>query len=223
MNTKELLSSKPILCNNFVTQDNLKIIYKIINEALQKGESEGNKYKYFFINDNGMHRFLFLPSHNKGYNIEPTILDDLIRQLQEQISNFLGKEVINISGYFGRYCKDSGFIPQLKPHIDEANFGELYRMSLTSRLKSTIEWDVGVEKERWELKENSALFFSANLYQHWRPFHINFNDTDYYDIMVLHFDFKDVEPWFIDQEYFDKKNGIMSTKSDKIWYDNTKQ
>jgi hypothetical protein len=222
MSTKELLSAKPTLENNFFSKENIEIIYKIVNDAIKNGESQGNKYKHFFINNNGMHILKFSTDNNE-YLADPSIIILTLKQLQETITNLFGKEIINLSGYFGRYSKDSGFDPRLEPHIDEANIGEQYRMSLTSKLRSSLEWDILVEKERYKLEENSALFFSANLNIHCRPKEIQFNKEDYYDIIVLHFDFKNTEPWLIDQEYFNKKEAILNDKELRMWYDSTKQ
>lgn len=223
MGAKELLDAKPILKNNFFSEENTKVIYKIVNDALINGEPHGKKYKHFFINNNGMHILNLNINNNAEYLSDKSLMSLLLEKLQKQISIFLEREVINISGYFGRYSKDSEFIPMLEPHIDEAKIGEQYRMALTSRLKSSLEWDIFVEKERYKLEENSALFFSANLKTHCRPKEINFNEEDYYDILVLHFDFKDEDSWPIDQEYLNKKAAILDDKELKTWYDSTRQ
>lgn len=224
MNTKELLDAQPILQNNFFLEDkHLKLIYKIVDDAIISGESQGKKYKHFFANNNGMHILLFNTENNKEYLTDKLSMSLLLERLQEQVSVSLKKEVINISGYFGRYSKESGFTPMLEPHIDEAEIGEQYRMAFTSRLKSSLDWDILVEKERYRLEENSALFFSANLKIHCRPKKINFSKEDYYDILVLHFDFKDADPCPIDQEYLNKKASIHDDKELKIWYDSTRQ
>jgi hypothetical protein len=221
--TKELLDAKPILKNNFFSEENTKLIYQIVNDALVSGESHKERYKHFFINNNGMHILYLNTNNNAEYLSDKSSMSLLLEKLQEQISIFLEKEVINVSGYFGRYSKDSGFTPFLVPHVDEAKIGEQYRMSLTSKLKCSIEWDNLVEKERYKLEENSALFFSSNLKIHCRPKEINFNKEDYYDILVLHFDFKDADPWLIDQEYLNRKAAIEDDKELKTWYDSTRQ
>jgi hypothetical protein len=224
MNTKELLDAKPILKNSFFSEEtHLELIYKIVNDAIIDGESQGEKYKHFFVNNNGMHILRLNTNNSAEYLADKSLMSLLLEQLQEQVSVFLKKEVINISGYFGRYSKDSGFAPRLEPHVDEAKIGEQYRMALTSRLKSSIEWDILVEKERYKLEENSALFFSANLKIHCRPKEINFSKEDHYDILVLHFDFKDADPWLIDQEYLNKKAAILDDKELRTWYDSTRQ
>lgn len=223
MGAKELLDAKPILKNNFFSEENTKVIYKIVNDAIISGESQGKKYKYFFANNNGMHILRFNTKNNTEYLTDKLSMSLLLERLQEQVSVSLKKEVINIGGYFGRYSKESGFTPMLEPHIDEAKIGEQYRMALTSKLKSSLDWDILVEKEKYRLEENSALFFSANLKIHCRPKEINFSKEDYYDILVLHFDFKDADPCPIDQEYLNKKASIHDDKELKIWYDSTRQ
>lgn len=222
-NTKDRLSKSPTLYENFFSNNDIEIIYKIVDEAIKDGELEGNKYKHFFVNNNGMHILRFSDSRKcQTYLSEPLLMDNLLMALQDKISVFFNEEAVSIGGYFGRYSRDSGFTPMLEPHIDEAKIGENYRMSLTSRLKSTLEWDIMIESDRLKLKENSALFFSSNIHTHWRP-QKEFNKNDYYDIMVLHFDFKKYEKYPIDEEYFDKKEKILNDKNLRMWYHSTNQ
>jgi hypothetical protein len=223
MNAKELLNTPPVIHDDLFSEQNLKDIYAIVEETTTLGESEGDKYKYFFIHQNGMQR-LPLPKHDgKGYVGNDARVDVLLQDLRNRISHILGKEIKNLGGYFARYSRESGFFPGLPPHLDEAKFGENYRMSLTSKLKSTVEWDVGVEKNRWSLKDNQVLFFSANLYPHWRPRIVEFSKEDFYDIMVLHFDFVGTTEWPIDQEYFDKKDSMYRDMDLRQWHDHTEQ
>ena len=216
-----LLNSDPILYHNFFLKEDFEEIYNIVNAAIEDGNLKKNKYKNFIVKNNGMHVLLFSdnPIGPKFLNNSSAMFDLLIR-LQDRISNIFQKEAVEISGYFARYSKESGSFPCLLPHIDHAKLGENYKMSLTSKLKSTFDWDIIVEDTRNKLMENDALFFSANLKTHWRPRLNSINDWDFYDIVVLHFNFKDMVKIPIDEAYFEKSNKILQNKElQKLYYD----
>lgn len=221
MDTKTLLSASPVLYDNFLSEEIVDTIYKIIDTVLEDGKLENNKYKNFSIQSNGMHRFNFVGNDGE-YAAEPLMTFDLFTMITKKITDTIGKEVENVGGYFARYSLESSTIPSLLPHTDKANIGETYKMAFTSRLRSNIEWDIGVETTRWHLKENSALFFSPNLYSHWRPKKI-FNRKDYYDILVCHFNFKNTDPWFINEEYFLNQEKILTNKELIQFYEKEKQ
>ena len=218
---QNLLNSDPILYHNFFLEEDVEEIYNIVNVAIEDGNLKKDKYRNFIVKNNGMHVLLFSDNPiGPKFLKNSSAMFDLLIKFQDKISNIFQKEAAEISGYFARYSKESGSFPCLKPHIDQARLGENYRMSLTSKLKSTFDWDIVVEDTRNKLMENDALFFSANLKTHWRPRLNSINDWDFYDIVVLHFNFKDMVKIPIDEAYFEKNNKILQNKElQKLYYD----
>lgn len=55
--------------------------------------------------------------------------------------------------------------PELAPHID----GDSTDLVFDFQLSSNTSWDIGVNKNTYSLKDNSAIAFNPNTNIHWRP------------------------------------------------------
>lgn len=55
--------------------------------------------------------------------------------------------------------------PNLPPHFD----GDESSLIINYQLESSTSWDIGLDKETYEMQDNSALLFNPNKSVHWRP------------------------------------------------------
>jgi len=161
---------KPTLIKNILSEDDYEYIYKIINIALSK---TNNKYENFIVHDNGMKRYVF------GDN--SPVIKNLIKTVKENT----GYDIESAGGFFARYNKDEGGIPNLPPHFDTSGSG-YGCLTFTAQLDSNIEWPIYIYDEKVELQKNEAIVFSGNSNIHWRP-DIEFKEDSFLDIFVCHF------------------------------------
>jgi len=186
-----LTVEKPFLVKDFLDFELYKEIYEVINPIIDKNFKEKNdKYADPFVRagSNGF-VILFEPFEDNFYN-----------WIQEKISKKIGKPVNRPNILFCRYTKDSGFSPRLLPHTDRAM--KYPAVTLTVELEKTLDWDIYVEEEKFELEKNSALFFSGSHQMHYRPYP-TFGNDDYYDILLIHTTLDSPNQEELTEEHFD--------------------
>lgn len=102
----------------------------------------------------------------KVTNIANTICDEPLS----------GPHVLSVE-YNSQYGK-----PNLPVHFD----GDDQDLIFNFQLSSNISWDLGVNCETYQLKDNSAVIFNPNLNSHWRP-KKEFKDGDYVAMIFFRF------------------------------------
>jgi hypothetical protein len=165
---------EPFQIDNFFTEDQIDLVYSVIDAKMEKGHKEkGDKYDDFFkFQGNG-----FITS-NKDW---PRELIDIIKNKAEELGqgNVPYENVVLI---YARYTHDSGGAPNLCPHADVVTNKTLY--TCTVRLRSLKQWDFYVKDEKFDMGTyGSAVWFTGNQDVHWRP-DLEFGPGDYYDILL---------------------------------------
>jgi hypothetical protein len=94
--------------------------------------------------------------------------------------------------------------PSLPPHYD----GDNNDLIINYQFDSNTRWDLGVNFETYEIKNNSALVFNPNKTAHWRPNKI-FNDGDFVKMIFFRFakkenptDYSDLQKFWPNDEDF---------------------
>lgn len=94
--------------------------------------------------------------------------------------------------------------PSLPPHYD----GDNNDLIVNYQFDSNTRWDLGVNFETYEIKNNSALVFNPNKTAHWRPNKI-FNDGDFVKMIFFRFakkenptDYSDLQKFWPNDEVF---------------------
>ena len=94
--------------------------------------------------------------------------------------------------------------PSLPPHYD----GDNNDLIVNYQFDSNTRWDLGVNFETYEIKNNSALVFNPNKTAHWRPNKI-FNDGDFVKMIFFRFakkenptDYSDLQKLWPNDEVF---------------------
>jgi hypothetical protein len=188
----------PIVVSDFLTEEQLASIYKTINAQISKNLEDGKaKYEEGFevVNNNGFVVYFD--------NFEHSVLAAIKENLEKAINAPVHKPGV----LFARYTRESGFRPRLRPHADRA----IDRPSVTATLEldTTLDWDIYVNDDRYNLLNNEILIFSGSRDIHWRP-DIEFNDSDYFDVIILQTSMDIEDDTILDEEYFremDKKSG----------------
>jgi hypothetical protein len=76
--------------------------------------------------------------------------------------------------------------PNLPPHFD----GDASSLIINYQLESSTSWDIGLNKETYEMQDNSALVFDPNKSIHWRPIK-TFNQGEFVSMVFFRFFDKD--------------------------------
>ncbi len=94
--------------------------------------------------------------------------------------------------------------PSLPPHYD----GDNNDLIINYQFDSNTRWDLGVNFETYEIKNNSALVFNPNKTAHWRPNKI-FNDGYFVKMIFFRFakkenptDYSDLQKFWPNDEVF---------------------
>lgn len=115
--------------------------------------------------------------------------------IAEEIS---GKKLVLKDITFARYSLEWGMPVKLFPHYDEIFQDPV--LTIDVQINSTKPWALVVEGEKFTLKNNEALVFSATHQVHWRE-KIKFEEDDFIDMLFCFFiEDSDNKPK-LDQEY----------------------
>jgi hypothetical protein len=82
-------------------------------------------------------------------------------------------------------------------------------VTTTIELDTTLDWEIYVEDQKFNLNKNEMLVFSGSHHTHWRPY-IEFGDDDYFDIIILQSSLDKENDVQLDEEFFemrDRKSG----------------
>jgi hypothetical protein len=117
----------------------------------------------------------------------PNIPKDIVEKLWDKIKDSVDKSFVDLHYSFviyAEYTKKSGGFPMLTPHFDGSTTSSLI---LDYQLESNVTWEIGVESEIFELKDNDGLFFDPLENIHYRPIK-NFNDEEFVKMLFFRFD-----------------------------------
>lgn len=163
---------KPKLIENIFSDSEIDEIYEArFNHAVNKKMHDGGSYTF--------------ADPSCGYITSVYPLPENIRKILlakvREVAFFIAQE----DGiHFPRYTLESGSTPQLKPHYDVGL--KTAALTLSVQLKHTKPWKLYVNDDGFDLEFNQAVIFSGTHQIHWRP-DIDFNEDDYYDILVCQY------------------------------------
>lgn len=195
----DLLSEKEILIFNNITKDLEAPKDEYGNFIFDDQDSYISVSKYlgriqFNINNIGdLFPVKNLGLADKSLTIRLTKLANSISGLDLTLSSITYVE------YSSRYGT-----PSLPPHYD----GDNNDLIINYQFDSNTRWDLGVNFETYEIKNNSALVFNPNKTAHWRPNKI-FNDGDFVKMIFFRFakkenptDYSDLQKFWPNDEVF---------------------
>jgi hypothetical protein len=195
----DLLSEKEILIFNNITKDLEAPKDEYGNFIFDDQDSYISVSKYlgriqFNINNIGD----LFPVKNLG--LADKSLTIRLTKLANSIS---GLDLTLSSITYVEYSSKHG-TPSLPPHYD----GDNNDLIINYQFDSNTKWDLGVNFETYEIKNNSALVFNPNKTAHWRPNKI-FNDGDFVKMIFFRFakkenptDYSDLQKFWPNDEVF---------------------
>lgn len=190
----DITKIKPFVVSDFLTEDEYASIYKTINDAIEQNIIDGkDPYDSPFnkLQTNGFIVYF--------ENFEQKVLDKFKSGLEEAIGHPVKKPGV----LFCRYSKKSGNFPRLLPHSDRIMKNP--SITTTIELDTTLDWEIYIEDEKFNLKKNEMLLFSGSHQTHWRP-HTEFSDDDYFDIIILQSSLELENDVVLDDAFFDMRD-----------------
>jgi hypothetical protein len=185
-----------IVAQDFFSEEHYQSIYKTINRQIEKNLAAGKKkYEEGFeiVNNNGF--IVFFDNFEQ----------DVLKAIKDRLGEIIGVPVHKPGVLFARYTKDSGFRPRLRPHADRAV--KKPSVTATIELDTTLDWDIYVNDDGFNLKKNEILIFSGSRDIHWRP-DAEFSDDDYFDVIILQTSMDIQDDTVLDDEYFNQMDRL---------------
>lgn len=200
----DIASIKPQIVEDLFTVEEYDWLYHVINRCIDDNLSKGlDKYAGEFRKFDG-----------PGFIVYSRKFPDAIpKRFLSVMEPLLGAKLKNLEMVFSRYCLESGSAPNLRTHYDTLKYPGV---TVSLKLDSTLDWDVYVEGERFQLDTNDGVLFSGSHQIHWRP-RKQFNDGDYYDILVFHAR-EDIDDQELSEAHFEYMNKKKAMYRDKYSY-----
>lgn len=104
---------------------------------------------------------------------------DIIHKVEDYVNSFYNKKLTVSDIGFMRFKKDYGK-PKLLPHKDDYACEVVFDYQLSTNKR----WDLFIEGQRIELKDNQAVCFEGETEAHWREKTI-FNDGEYVEMICF--------------------------------------
>lgn len=187
--------------NNIYRVDNLFSAedLQIINESIK---SIYEKHQY----DIKLGR-LKLELNNLPMSIEKKI-EAVAESFEDKVFKISSITYVEYSNKYGQ--------PNLPTHFD----GDQNNLVFDYQLESSTSWDLGINTELYQLKDNSCVIFNANENVHWRP-NKDFKDGEY--IKMIFFRIYDVYnrpnylylDYLIDDPIFKEINNLRDSMGKK--------
>ena len=189
---------RPKLVKNFFDEEDMALIYKTIDGLIENNLKNGN--------DAYAKPFDKLEDH--GFIVFYELFDPkVISKVKSGIESLVGHEVDEKGVFFARYSKKSGVNPSLLPHFDNVTTMNGHYATTTIQLKSTLDWDIYVEDEKFVMNQGDMLIFSGTGHIHWRP-DVDFEEDDYFDIFLCQSMIKDGQRDVLNEEYIQKMDNL---------------
>jgi hypothetical protein len=195
MNKFDILSFKPILIDNFFTEEHINHITEFINSQINKNIN--NKKEMYSDFEKNEKLGCFTYSFKKD---EIIATRDYVSEQIKKILNFdIHSNSIDLK--YQRYTPKTGnYSPELKPHVDRID--QTHYMSFSLPINNKEVWPIYLDRKKYVIKNNQALFFNVSNTIHWRP-KKEFLEDQYYDVLILRFYDRDnrilVEPDLLDK------------------------
>lgn len=192
-----------IVAEDFFTEEHYQSIYKTINKQIETNLAAGKgKYEVGFevVDNNGF--IVFFDNFDQS----------VLKAIKDRLAEIVGVPMLKPGVLFARYTRDSGYRPRLRPHADRAV--KKPSVTATIELDTTLDWDIYVNNEGFNLKKNEILIFSGSRDIHWRP-DIDFTDEDYFDVIILQTSMDVQDNTVLDDEYFNNMDKVSGQYIEK--------
>lgn len=199
----DLSQIKPFVLNDFLSDEVIASVYKTINDKIKSNLDKHNDpwaEEFNKLQSNGFIAYF------DNFEFET------IKQIQNAIEMAIGHKIKRPGVIFARYTLESGRNPRLRPHIDRAMKNPA--ITCTVELNATLDWDIYVEDEKFNLENNDALFFSGSYQPHWRPDQ-KFEESDYFDILLCQSTLELEDDVELTDEFFDKQDKVSISYAHK--------
>jgi hypothetical protein len=180
MNNFDITSFNPTVVTNFLPQEYINKLTKDFEDKVQDN-IKNNRDKYYDFNKNEKMGMVLL-------EIAPITNGDIFEHIYKKTEEVLGTKIeINSSLKYHRYTAESGNdMPAVGPHVDQIHEQHFLAFSLPINNTSKKIWPIYIDKTRYNLEDNTAIFFNATNTLHWRPIR-RFTGEDFYDVLVFRF------------------------------------
>lgn len=199
----DLSKIKPFVLKDFLSDELRAAVYKTINDKI--------KYNIKTFGDPWAEDFMKLTSN--GFIAYFDKFDQsTIKGIQSAIEMAIDHPIKKPGVIFARYTNESGRNPRLRPHIDRAMKNPA--ITCTVELDVTLDWDIYVEDEKFNLEGSDGLFFSGSYQPHWRPDQ-KFEDADYFDILLCQSTLDLEDDVELTDEFFDGQDKVSMSYAEK--------
>jgi hypothetical protein len=183
MNAIDILSFKPLLVDNFFTEEHINHITEFIDGQINHNiNNKKEMYSDFEKNEKlGCFTYSFKKEEIK------TTRDYVSEQIKKILNFDVHSNSIDLK--YQRYTPKTGnYSPELKPHVDRID--ETHYMSFSLPINNKEIWPIYLDREKYDIKNNQALFFNVSNTIHWRP-KKEFLEDQHYDVLILRFHDRD--------------------------------
>jgi hypothetical protein len=169
---------EPKVYKNFFSNEELEKINQCINDSkkLEYGTS------------------LYAPVIQKELSrvhIELVYPEDILKRVEEFASELCGEPVVMTHNSYYHYDKNYNTeveTPTLRPHRDFDNYYS--KLTLDYQLDKTVDWDIIIEGDRYNLEVGDMLAFWGAGVIHWRE-NIVLQENETTTVLTLHFSNKE--------------------------------
>lgn len=166
--------------NDLFSNTELDVLYAFINRIVIPIKDDGT---YIYDTGNGKEECAVskdLGRIQSSSEVPKEVCDTLFKIARDTSS----KELSCSGMTYVEYNKKYG-TPNLPPHFD----GDQSEIIINYQISSNTSWDIGLNKDLYKIKNNSAIVFNPNKNIHWRP-HKVFAEGEY--VRMIFFRFQDV-------------------------------
>lgn len=195
MSTFDIVSFKPLLIDNFFTEQHINHITEFINSQIDKN-IKNYKDEYFGFENNkklGCFTYTFTKEDIK------TTRDYVSQEIKRILGIDIHPGFIDLK--YQRYTSKTGnSSPELGPHVDKID--DKHYMSFSLPINNKEIWPLYLDIKKYNIQNNQALFFNVSNTIHWRPKKI-FLENEHYDVLILRF-YEPGNHIFIDTDFAEK-------------------
>ncbi|MFM9052278.1 MAG: 2OG-Fe(II) oxygenase [Bacteroidota bacterium] len=131
------------------------------------------------------------------------IPDEINEELLSKIRTICGRDDMLVAyNFLVKYQIKDQCVPHLWEHVDQNGS----HVSVNMTIAKSTDWKLIVERQTFELEENSAVVFLGQEHDHARPGYPSNDPEDY--VIQLFLEYATPDHWIIKEKDSDKKNGM---------------
>jgi len=137
------------------------------------------------------------------WNAGMLVPDEVQKELLQKVRAICKNDDIQYAyNHLVKYQIKDGCIPSLWEHVDQNGS----HVSVNITIETTIDWKLIVERQTFDLSENSAVIFKGQEHDHARPPYPSSNPDDY--VIQWFAEYATSDHWIITQNELPVKDGI---------------